>query len=82
MSPYSAAYRKALVEHAASAQCQLGSTCSKMLVQPNEVHTSSSSTTEPGPFLGPKTALNDLFHANSALSEFTESLSVDSPEES
>ena len=38
--------------------------------------------TKLAPFLGPKTALNDLFHSNSAFSDFIELLSVDSPDES
>ncbi len=42
----------------------------------------NSLATKLGPFLGPKTALNDLFHSNSAFSEFIELLSVDSPDES
>ncbi len=76
MSPYSATYMQALLEHVASAQLQLGSTCSKMLVQPNEVHRGTLTCI----FLEPKTALNDLSHSDSAFSTFTEFLSVDSPD--
>ncbi len=47
-------------------------------------HACSSLTTKFGPCFswGPKTALNDLFHSNSAVPEFIELLSVDSPVES
>ena len=43
---------------------------------------SNSLATKLGPFLGPKTALKDLFHSKSAFSDFIELLSVDSPDES
>ena len=34
-------------------------------------------TTKFGPFLWPKTALNDVFHSHSAFSDFPETPSVD-----